>query len=242
MSLQPNKIRQNGTLATLLEAKAMELARRLNCVQIGTIEAFNASEQTASISLNFKRVINDTLKDYAVLVQVPCIVLNGGGGGLSFPISKGDTCVVFFNDRNMDNWFATGAVMEPDSARTHDMSDGIALVGIRSLANLLSGYLTDGVKLWYNNCQITLKNGSLTIDNGGGGTVVLNGGNITITGTQMDVNVPVVNFSGVVNAPTVAVSGALSVGGTFTVQGKDIGPAHTHGGTQPGNGSTGGVN
>ena len=37
MSLQPNKIRQNGTLATLLEAKAMELARRLNCVQIGTI-------------------------------------------------------------------------------------------------------------------------------------------------------------------------------------------------------------
>ena len=242
MSLQPNKIRQNGTLATLLEAKAMELARRLNCVQIGTIEAFNASEQTASISLNFKRVINDTLKDYAVLVQVPCIVLNGGGGGLSFPISKGDTCVVLFNDRNMDNWFATGAVMEPDSARTHDMSDGIALVGIRSLANLLSGYLTDGVKLWYNNCQITLKNGSLTIDNGGGGTVVLNGGNITIKGTQMDVNVPVVNFSGVVNAPTVAVSGALSVGGAFTVQGKDIGPAHTHGGTQPGNGSTGGVN
>ena len=58
----------------------------------------------------------------------------------------------------------------------------------------------------------------------------------------MDVNVPVVNFSGVVNAPTVAVSGALSVGGAFTVQGKDLGPEHTHGGTQPGNGSTGGVN
>lgn len=237
MSLQPNKIRQNGTLATLLEAKAMELARRLNCVQIGTIEAFNASEQTANVSLNFKRVINDTLKDYAVLVQVPCIVLNGGGGGLSFPISKGDTCVVLFNDRNMDNWFATGAVMEPDSARTHDMSDGIALVGIRSLANLLSGYLTDGVKLWYNNCQITLKNGSLTIDNGGGGTVTLDGGNITISGSMVTVQAPSATFTG-----NVAVGGNLAVTSAFTVQGKDLGPAHTHGGTQPGNGSTGGVN
>ena len=111
------------------------------------------------------------------------------------------------------------------------------MVGIRSLANLLSGYLTDGVKLWYNNCQITLKNGSLTIDNGGGGTVTLDGGNITISGSMVTVQAPSATFTG-----NVAVGGNLAVTSAFTVQGKDLGPAHTHGGTQPGNGSTGGVN
>lgn len=241
MTIKPNNIRQNGNLATLLEAKGREIARSINCVQIGTIQSFNEVNQTAEVSLNFKRVINNEIREYATLVDVPCVVLNGGGGGLSFPITKGDICVVLFNDRDIDNWFVSGAVLEPNSARTHDMSDAIALVGINSEASKIVDYLTSGVKLWYGGSQVKLENSTITIDNEAGGTVLVSGGDITVTGSKVDINAPLINLNGVVNAPSVN-AGSMAVSGDFTVQGKDIGPNHTHSGVQVGSNSTGGVN
>lgn len=236
MSIPPSKIKLPGNLATLLEVFSKEIARNLNCVQIGTIESFNSANQTAEVSINFKRLINEELREYAVLIDVPCVVMNGGGGGISFPISKGDNCVILFNDRDIDNWYASGAVMEPNSARTHSMSDAIAIVGINSLATSISDYLASGTKIWYGGAMIKLENSTITIENGAGGTVVLSGGNITVTGTQVDVNAAAINLNGAVTATTMAIAGA------FTVQGKDIGPTHTHRGVYPGSGSTGGVN
>lgn len=230
MSIQPNKIKQNGGLAGLFDVKAREIARSINCVEIGTIQEFNAETQTATVKINFKRMINNELRDYSALVDVPCVVLNGGGGGITFPIKGGDVCVLLFNDRNIDNWFATGAVMQPDTTRTHDLSDAIALVGINSLATSIKDYLTSGVKIWYNGAQIKLEDGSITITDGQG-VVSLQNGNITVTGQTMTVNAPAVTFSG-----NVAVSGSLMQGG------KDVGANHTHGGVYPGSGNTGGVN
>lgn len=241
MTIKPNNIRQNGNLATLLEAKGKEIARSINCVQIGTIQSFNADNQTAEVSLNFKRVINNELREYATLIDVPCIVLNGGGGGLTFPISKGDICIILFNDRDIDNWFVSGSIMEPNSTRTHDMSDAIALVGINSEASKIIDYLQSGVKLWYGGSNIKLENSTITVDNGAGGTVLVSGGDITVTGTKVDVNAPAINLNGVVTAPTLN-AGVVAVSGSFTVQGKDIGPTHSHSGVQTGSGSTGGVN
>lgn len=241
MSIPPSKIKLPGNLATLLEVISKEIARNLNCVQIGTIESFNPANQTAEVSINFKRLINEELREYAVLIDVPCVVMNGGGGGISFPIAKGDNCVILFNDRDIDNWYASGAVMAPNSARTHSMSDAIALVGINSLASSISDYLSSGTKIWYGGAMIKLENSTITIENGAGGTVVLSGGNITVTGSKVDVNAAAINLNGVVTAPTVN-AGAMAVSGAFTVQGKDIGPNHTHSGVQGGSGSTGGVN
>lgn len=241
MSIPESKIKLPGNLATLLEVFSREISRNLNCVQIGTIESFNTANQTAEVSINFKRLINNELREYAVLLDVPCVVMNGGGGGISFPIAKGDNCVILFNDRDIDNWYASGAVMEPNSARTHSMSDAIAIVGINSLATSISDYLASGTKIWYGGAMIKLENSTITIENGAGGTVVLSGGNITVTGAKVDINAAAINLNGVVTAPTVN-AGTMAVSGVFTVQGTDIGPNHTHSGVQGGSGSTGGVN
>lgn len=144
-------------LRDVLNRHTQELFSSLNCHQLGTIQSFDADKQTAQISLNVQRlvynqqVVSDALSNqrspitpnvisYPVLVDCPVFVLTGGGSYLTMPIKAGDTCLVLFNDRDIDAWFSTGAVVPPNSSRMHDLSDGMAIVGFRSLANVLSGY------------------------------------------------------------------------------------------------------
>ena len=71
------------------------------------------------------------------------ICWQGGGGAIAtFPVAAGDECLVVFAARNIDSWFKNGspipwpgALWDPPSGRMHDLSDGFALVGVKSLPN-----------------------------------------------------------------------------------------------------------
>jgi hypothetical protein len=111
----------------------------LNCVQIGTIEAFNPILNTASVSINCKRKLaNGAIYDYPLLTDCPVFILSGGTAFINMPIVKGDTCIVLFSDRDIDNWHLTGTVDVPSSTRMHSLSDGLCIVGIRPLTNALA--------------------------------------------------------------------------------------------------------
>jgi hypothetical protein len=144
-------------LSALLALQKQDIFASFNCHQLGAVVSFNTANQTASVSLNIQRLVYNqqiavdqlsnqktptapNVIDYPVLVQVPVMIYSGGGGYVSCPIAAGDTCLVLFNDRNIDSWFATGAVTVPASQRMHDLSDGLAIVGFRSLANVIAGY------------------------------------------------------------------------------------------------------
>jgi len=120
----------------LLELKN-EIFANINCVQIGKIEKVN-NNQTVEIQIQVKRrLVNGNTKDYPLLVDCPYFVLGGGGSYIDMPIKKGDPCIILFNDRNIDNWWSTENVTEPADRRKHNLSDGIALVGIGSNVNFL---------------------------------------------------------------------------------------------------------
>jgi len=125
-------------LSDLILKIKQDISYNLNCVQIGTIEAYDPITNSASISINFKRKLptGDTL-DYPLLVQCPVFILSGGGTRITFPILKGDQCIILFNDRDIDNWFYQGSVDVPATARAHNISDGIALVGINNLTTAI---------------------------------------------------------------------------------------------------------
>lgn len=140
---------QNTVLQKVIETAIRNLSLSINCVLIGTIEAYYPATQTVDISINYQKVIE---KDFGypnqylafpLLVKCPVFVLQGGGAYLSFPIIKGDSCIVIFNDRELDTWMASGQITYPHSGRAHDLNDGIAIVGIRSLTNPLPTLRTD---------------------------------------------------------------------------------------------------
>lgn len=135
----------------------------LNCHNIGKIVSFDKDTQTASVELLIKKLVGEDLngnKSYiknSILVDVPCVVICGGSGRLEMPISSGDECLVLFNDRQIDNWFVSGDSSTIDIKRSHDLSDGIALVGIKSKRNSFTDYITDGVRLVYDFAVVQLK-------------------------------------------------------------------------------------
>jgi hypothetical protein len=120
---------------------------------IGTIQSFDATNQTATIALNYKKWISATvtspskIEEYPLLVKCPVVILSGGINSFTVPITKGDSCLVLFCDREIDTWFTSGGTNAPQSARVHDLNDGIALVGIRNIGGAIKDYSMDGLRM-----------------------------------------------------------------------------------------------
>lgn len=144
-------------LRDLLNLHTKEVMLALNCHAIATIQSFNPDNRSVTAKINYQKTfyVKDSagnykaqLVDYPLLGEVPVIILGGGDGSLTFPISEGDQCLILFNDRDISDWFSsetnTGA---PATTRLHSIADGIALVGL----NLVESY---------DNDRVVLKNGT----------------------------------------------------------------------------------
>jgi hypothetical protein len=117
-------------LKILMDELRAEIFATLNCMQLAKIEKVTIGEQTIEASIQIKRMATDgTSTSYPVLVDVPYMVLQGGGAYIDMPIKAGDYCLILFNDRNIDNWWSTANVADPASNRKHSMSDGLAIIG-----------------------------------------------------------------------------------------------------------------
>ena len=147
------------TLTDVLDARIQRAMAGMNCIAVGTINTFDSTHQTATVSMNYKRVIkeaidnpdgskSDMIKDYPILVRCPIFVLSGGVANLTMPIAKGDTCLLLFCDRELDTWYSSGNTDKPPAnGRLHDLGDAVALVGIHSLANPIANFNTFHIKI-----------------------------------------------------------------------------------------------
>lgn len=150
----------------------------LNCHHLGTIQSFNSTEQTVQVTINYKQTYFEFVEntkqyvpvqnDYPILLDCPVIVIGGGAARITFPISKGDQCLLLFNDRDISNWFQ-GSLSSPNATpNLHSFNDCIALIGPNNLSTLISDY--DAVRALITNG--TVKNGinpdnnKLTLTNG----------------------------------------------------------------------------
>tara|TARA_R110000751_G_scaffold299695_4_gene411059 strand:- start:7153 stop:7857 length:705 start_codon:yes stop_codon:yes gene_type:complete len=149
----------------------------LNCHRIGVIESFNPITQAASIRLVDKILIENyqdkKLLDFPLLIGCPVIIAKGAQGGLTYPINQGDTCLVLFNDRDIDNWITTGNTAVPDSARAHNLSDGIAILGLRNELNAIADYNNEETKLNYKESFISLDGNATKLMHNSGGALNL---------------------------------------------------------------------
>lgn len=135
-------------LRALLDAFRTEIFSTLNCHQWGVVQSFNAAKQTIVVQVAVMRQVPEVNagqavyvnKPYPLLLDVPIMIPSGGTGYVTFPITAGDLCLVLFNDRDFDTFWATGSVDIPASPRMHDLSDGLAIVGFRTSANPLASY------------------------------------------------------------------------------------------------------
>ena len=88
-----------------------------------------------------------TLQEYPLIFECPVVTMFGGDSFINLPIAVGDSCIVFFNDREIDNWLYNGDGEIPTSPRVHDLSDAIALVGIRHYQKSITQFLANGIRI-----------------------------------------------------------------------------------------------
>ena len=126
------------TTRLALESKQAEMWTALP----GIIENFNPVAITVTVQPSIKGQIQDetgktTVCNLPLLVDVPVVFPSGGGFVLTYPIKKGDECLVVFASRCIDGWWQNGGIGGTPDERMHDLSDGFAIIGPRSQARKL---------------------------------------------------------------------------------------------------------
>lgn len=122
-------------LRSLFDQLKQELSYSLNAHHLGKIVAFNAAKGTATVQLVTLRQQGDSQVQYPLLTDCPVLIYQGGAAALTMPVTPGDHCLVLFHDRDMDNWFVSGGVTPANTPRSHDLSDGLVIVGFRPAAD-----------------------------------------------------------------------------------------------------------
>ena len=168
-----DEIGPEPSLIDLLNRFKKQIFKDLNAHHVGIIQSFDPAKQTCQVSLAYKQTYFKNEKganipydvDYPLLLDVPVIVMGGGTSSLTFPIQKGDECLVCFNDRDIDNWFVSGQVTSNASARTHAFSDGIAIVGLRNTSRVLTNYDTTRAVLQNGTTMVGVSSSKVIVAN-----------------------------------------------------------------------------
>ncbi len=141
--------RFGGSSLTQIKRLIENKLTKVHTTTIGLIESFDPVKQIATIQPAIKRVITTeskatiqyTTENYPLLVNVPIIFPGGGDWFLTFPVKKGDECIIFSMERSIGNWKLNGGVQEPSNfKRNLSFKDCVAMVGIQSQASSLPSF------------------------------------------------------------------------------------------------------
>lgn len=173
--LSQNRRNDDPALKDVLDLFKKDIFLSLNCHAIANVQSFNPLNRTITATIAYKKTYFTatatgeyipTSVDYPILTDIPVLVLGGGQASIEFPIQKGDECLLLFNDRDIDNWFASGQVGPVNSLRLHSMSDAIALVGLHSPLNPLGLHdPTHAVFRYKNGAQVGVSASRVLIAN-----------------------------------------------------------------------------
>lgn len=176
----------------------------------GIIQSFNHVTMTCEVQPSLQAQITSPVNgsrswiNLPLLVDCPVFFPSGGGCTLTFPIAKGDECLVIFASRCIDAWWQSGGIQQQSVLRMHDLSDGFVFAGVRSRPRVLPGVSTSTVQLRSDDgtAFVEIDPISYLIN-------IETSGNITATATTGDVTITAVNAT--VNASGVATIASPSI-------------------------------
>lgn len=146
---------------SVMDRFAYSIMSRIHKLEPAKVISFDTEKQTikAQPLIKNKRVDAKGKVSYQqkpVLVDVPVCFPQYGNFVMTMPPKEGDEVIIGYGDGNIDNWWYQGNIQNAADRRKHDMSDGIALVGINSRPNIIKNISSDA-------CEIRTKNGAVII-------------------------------------------------------------------------------
>ncbi|MDH1085291.1 Gp138 family membrane-puncturing spike protein [Pantoea brenneri] len=108
----------------------------VHTIVIAKITAVN--EKTINCVPVINRVVDEASVRLPEFIEVPPVIMQGGGSYIAEPVKAGDYCLVLISERCYDSWYAGSDFVPPLEMRIHDYSDGFALCGVNPLASAIS--------------------------------------------------------------------------------------------------------
>jgi hypothetical protein len=201
----------------------------------GIIQSFDPIKQTCVVQPALQFQVEDPQGNLSwinmpLLVDCPVFFPSGGGITLTFPIAKGDECLVIFANRCIDAWWQNGCGPDANGNTTtqvqaefrmHDLSDGMVLPGFDSVPNVNPSVSTSAA-------QLRNRAGDTFVEVGPTGVIKVH------ASASVEVTAPAITLNGLVT-----INGNTTITGTLTNNGHAVGSTHVHGGVLTGGGNTG---
>jgi hypothetical protein len=109
--------------------------RNVNTAMPGEIVSYEPSLNTAVIKPAFTRTYTDgTIVEIPNLEDVPIAFPRSGTAAITFPLKAGDSVLLVFCQRNIEQWKLFGGTVTPDT-RKFNLSDAVAIPGVYSASN-----------------------------------------------------------------------------------------------------------
>ena len=124
----------------------------LSTISLGIIQALSnthtnllakvvkVNATTIDVQTVIAREVNGQTKPLPVFPEVLVINFLGGSSSIQMPISVGDYCILFVNERCLDNWYFGNDNQKPLNSRMFDYSDSVALVGLKNKAVCINNF------------------------------------------------------------------------------------------------------
>lgn len=159
-----NQLSATPDLGQTMKLQGLKMASDLNCMRIGIIQTFYPETLTADVLIANKKSLGlnsdgtQKVRDFGLIEAKVCYC----NPFETFPLQQGDECILLFSDREIESWFINGDVNPEGYTRMHDLTDAVAIVGIRSLPKMIN-ILADCLNLFYGTSNIALSENLINI-------------------------------------------------------------------------------
>jgi hypothetical protein len=111
-----------------------------------TIVEYDDATMKATVQplIKVRRADGVTL-DMPPIVGVPVVQQGNDNFSITHPVKKGNTVLVLFFQRSIDNWVHSdgSSTIDPESFRKHDYNDAVAITGLYPFPNAVGSHSSD---------------------------------------------------------------------------------------------------
>lgn len=151
-----SEVDPSPTYAQVIRSAIARGLAELRVAMPGRIETYDATTQKASVLPLLKDAVRNAdggidIDPFPVIPGVPVLFSGGGGFRTTYPVRRGDTCLIIFSDKSMDLWkSAGGGPIDPVNTRAHELADAVCIVGLHSFADAWNNSSTSAQTVGYD--------------------------------------------------------------------------------------------
>lgn len=127
------------TLQSLLQLSVKNALKEVHTSMPACVESYDREKQICSVVPCLKRVYSDGREVTLPLISnVPVCFQGSNDVHIHFDLKKGDEVLLVFSERSIDKWIVNGGTLASGDRRMFDLSDAIAIPGLRAIGNSFS--------------------------------------------------------------------------------------------------------